>query len=209
MTVGNCRLIAVEGTSGTGKTTTCYALTARLKEKFAAGTYCDESARANAFVEDFTIHGIPLSMHIELHLLTKTIADQILATRHNTLLVCDKTPVSLIGYIEVLMAGQLAEGDRRLLAAMRGLLDEWCYAYDLMFLLRDCFDAEDEMRDPIRAKVASVRSQVEDAIATELHRIGIPVVEVPAGLALDRRVDWMLDAAADLLTGIPAEPGLI
>jgi hypothetical protein len=200
VSVGECKLIAIEGTNGTGKTTTSYALTAGLKQKYGLGSYCDESARLNPFVEDFTIYGVPLSMHIELHLLTKTIADQIMATRHNGLVVCDKTPVSLIGYTEVLLVNeQLPDSDRRLLEAMRGLLNEWCLAYDLVFFLRDRFDPLVIGSDPIRVKVTAMQNQVESAIETELRRMNVPFVDVPVGLSLESRAGWMVDASARAL----------
>ncbi len=95
MAIGPCCVVALEGGPGSGKTTTAFAIAARLKSSGIMVEYCEESARRNPFVEDFTLHGVPLSIHIELQLFSATIADQILATRHNQILVCDKTrPVS-------------------------------------------------------------------------------------------------------------------
>jgi AAA domain len=197
MAIGECKLIAIEGTNGTGKTTVSHALTARLKRDFSCGAYCDESARQNPFVEDFTLYNKPLSIHIELHLVAKTIADQVLGTRHNAVLVCDKTPVSLIGYTKVLLANQLSEDDLRLLETMRALLLQWCRAYDLVFFLRDRFDAQQVAHDLIRAKVISVQDQVENAIEAELHQLEVPIIEVPAGLSLESRIDWMTRVITD------------
>lgn len=109
MAVGRCKLIALEGSHGVGKTTTAHALTAWLKSKSILAAYCDESTRGNnPFVEDFTLRGVPMSMHIELQLFSTAIAEQILASRHHDVLICDKTPTNVLAYAQILLSDDMS-----------------------------------------------------------------------------------------------------
>lgn len=160
--------------------------------------YCEESARRNPFVEDFTLHGVPLSIHIELQLFSATIADQILATRHNQILVCDKTPASLLAYTNVLLGSQLSADDGKLLDAMTNLFREWCRSYDVIFVLRDKYNL-DRSEDGVRAKVLHLQEEVGSRVQVELERACAAVMEIPAGMTLDDRVDWIIRATEDRL----------
>lgn len=190
MILKSCRVVALEGPPGAGKTTTALALTGLLRANSYLVEYSEESVRRNPFVEDFTLHGQPLQMDMELHLFTKTIADQILAARGNEWLICDKTPASLLAYAKVLMGSTLSTSDRRLLKMMKQLFEQWSSSYDLVFLLDDFYETG-QSRDPVRAKVIAQAASVGLEIAAVLRASRALVVEVPRGLELDERVDWM------------------
>jgi thymidylate kinase len=192
MAIGQCRLVAIEGTNGVGKTTVAHALTAFLKSQGILAEYCDESARVNAFVEDFTVHHQPLSMHIELQLFSAAISSQILATRRNDIVICDKSPTSLIGYSRVLLPDKIVGEDAGLFEAMRLLLWEWSEAYDAVFFLSDDFTRGDE-RDQIRQSVTKVKWQVSDFIHSELDNFRCEVIDVPTGMPLEERVTWLAE----------------
>lgn len=121
---------------------------------------------------------------------TEAISTQIVATRHTKLLVCDKTPASVIGYTKLLLQ-DLSVDDRRVLSSMEVLSREWSKKYDFVFLLSDRFGGE-ILYDPIRNSVAGLQEEVEATLRSAFHESDVTMIDVPVELSLEERVAWII-----------------
>lgn len=81
---------------------------------------------------------------------------------------------------------------------MTNLFREWCRSYDVIFVLRDKYNL-DRSEDGIRAKVLHLQEEVGSRVQVELERACAAVMEIPAGMTLDDRVDWIIRVTEDRL----------
>ncbi|MFB8276978.1 AAA family ATPase [Nocardia colli] len=189
MSIESCQTVALEGGPGVGKTTTALALTAVLKCMLPQVEYCDGGAWRNAFAESLAVRDTLLSMTIELHRFTAIIADQISAARFNQLLVCDKTPASVLANCRLLLKDGLPPEGDRLLHVMTALFGEWARSYDRVFILRDSHTFETE--DHIHTGISGLPDIVGDEILAVFDEFGVDAIQVPRGMSLQERVNWI------------------
>jgi nicotinamide riboside kinase len=203
--IGRCRLIAIEGTHGTGKTTLAHALTARLKREHHHAAQAGESARESPFLETVVVHGRgAMDISAELHIFASQIVREQLQARHLELLVCDKSVVNVLAYARLVLARE-DPTTTRLLAAMHDFCRSYVALYDVAFLVSDRYELG-RTADPYRPRDGVLRDAVERELVAVCAEVGLSVAPVPAGVGLERQVDWMLGRldAAGLLAPRPA-----
>ena len=190
--IGCCRLIAVEGTHGTGKTTLAHALVARLKREHHGAGLAGEIARESPFLEAVVVHGRgAMDISAELHIFASQIAREQLMARHLDLLVCDKTVVNVLSYARLVLASD-DPATARLLAAMRDFCRSYVPLYDTAFLVSDRHELGRTV-DPYRPPGDALRDAVERELVSVCAEVGLPLSPVPAGVGLERQVDWVMD----------------
>lgn len=188
--IGCCRLIAIEGTHGTGKTTLAHALTARLKREHHNAGQAGESARESPFVETVVVHGRgAMDISAELHIFASQIVREQLLARHLELLVCDKSVVNVLAYARLVLTGD-DPATARLLAAMRDFCHAYVPLYDIAFLVSDRYELGGT-DDPYRPRDGRLRDAVETELLSACDQVGLPLARVPAGVGLERQVDWV------------------
>lgn len=190
MAIGRCRAIGIEGAPGSGKSTVALALTALLKQHSVLAACCEERARRNPFVEAFAVRGEPLTIDVEVQLFAETIAEHILASRHNRVLVCDRTAASVVAYARVLLGPDLMDRDLQLLDSMDQLVRAWSDVYDITLFLSDRF-GDQVGTDPLRRRVLAQQEDIASSIRDQLRRCPTQVIDVPVGLGLEERTKWI------------------
>jgi AAA domain len=202
VSVRGCLLVGVEGAHAAGKTTVVHALTAHYRQHGVLVDCTGEPARTSPFIEETVIHGKgAFDLACEVDLFAAHLSTTLRAARHHTLLICDKTVVNVLAYARLVLAAPAGSHDARVLDAMAGLLRTWApHTYDAVFYLPDRYD---HPADPMRAKVAHLQAETAQAVRDTCADVGLPLIDVPAGLDtaarvawIARRVDPQLDAAS-------------
>lgn len=99
MAARGCHLIAVEGTHASGKTTLVHALVAHYQAQGYLVGCSEEPARSSPFMEEIVIHGRgDFDLVAEVDLFGAQLSEQLRASRHLQLLICDKTVINVLAY---------------------------------------------------------------------------------------------------------------
>ena len=202
MSVRDCIVIGVEGTHASGKTTLVHALTAHYR---AAGVLVDctgEPARTSPFLEEIVIHGKgSFDLTAEMDLFGAQLSATLRATRHQRLLICDKTIMNVLAYARLVLSAPPGSHEAAVLAAMAAFCSASAFTYDAVFFLSDAYH---DQADPMRAKVTHLQDVTTAAVRSACADVGVPLLEVPAGLDvaervayLARRVDALLSTRGD------------
>ena len=121
------------------------------------------------------------------------------AARHHRLVICDKTVVNVLAYARLVLPAQPGSHDAAVLDAMAGFCRAWApVTYDAVFYLPDRYP---HPHDPMRAKVAHLQAETAEAVRTTCADVGLPLLDVPAGLDVAGRVAWVARRVDRLLTG--------
>src|SRR5690242_18457176 len=84
MPIRDCKVIAVEGTHASGKTTLMHALTGYYRERGVHATCIDEPARSSPFMEEIVLHGKgEFDLITELDTFAQQLSSQLRAARHH------------------------------------------------------------------------------------------------------------------------------
>ncbi|MDG4797183.1 ATP-binding protein [Micromonospora sp. WMMD1082] len=200
MSVRGCVLVGIEGTHASGKTTLVHALTAHYRQRGVLVDCAPEPARTSPFIEETVIHGKGgFDLACEVDLFAAQLSATLRAARHHALLICDKTVVNVLAYARMVLAPEPGGTDAAVLEAMSGLCAAWAPAsYDAVFYLPDRFD---HPADPMRAKVAHLQAETAEAVRATCADVGLPLVDLPAGLDTAGRVAWIILRVDPLLAG--------
>lgn len=202
MSMRGCVLVGIEGTHAAGKTTLVHALTAHYRQHGVLVNCTGEPARTSPFIEETVIHGKgAFDLACEVDLFAAHLSTTLRAARHHALLICDKTVVNVLAYARLVLAATPGGPEPAVLDAMAEFCAAWAPAtYDAVFYLPDRYD---HPADPMRAKVAHLQAETAEAIRAACADVGLPLVDVPAGLDtagrvafIARRVDPLLGTAA-------------
>lgn len=195
--IRNARLIAVEGTHGTGKTTLVHALASRLKEAQTHVGVQEDAARVSPLVEDVMVHGRgEIDLSTEIHLLASQLAGEQSLARHHELVLCDKSAVSVIAYTRLYVAA-MDQGDEALFQAMGELVQRYAGRYDGIFFLADLYEIHETL-DPYRpVNLPLKRERAGELIRAELEAADVRVHDVPTGLVTEQKVEWILTRISD------------
>jgi nicotinamide riboside kinase len=184
--IRSCTAIAVEGTHSSGKTTLAYALTSYYKEQGLHVSCVEEPARSSPFMEEIVLLGQgDFDVIAELDAFGQQISTQLRAARHQTAVIVDKTFLNVVAYAKLL----LPEQDSDVVDAMLALCRATAGFYDAVLYTTDVFSPH-QPGDLLRAKVASQQQTVDIMLRELAEDIGLPLIEVPQGLATVQRVEW-------------------
>lgn len=194
MSIRACRVIAVEGTHASGKTTLVHALVSYYKERGIHAACTGEPARSSPFMEEIVLHGKGTFDRIaELDLLGSLITTQLRAARNTDLLITDKTLINVLAYARLL----LPAADGPLLDAMTQLCRVATDVYDVVFFTSDTFDPR-QPGDRFREEVADDQQRVDHLVRRAASDTGLSMIEIPSGLSTTERVTWTSARLADL-----------
>jgi hypothetical protein len=192
MAIMNCKLIAVEGAHCTGKSTLVHAITAYYKSRNVHAAGFTEVARASAFVEQVVIHGKGrFDITAELQLLASQIAQEQLLARYHQLLICDRTVANVLGYSRILLSTSPDGFSTRMLRAMEDFCRVYVEQYDRVFILSDFYDPT-STPDPFRPADKAFQLAADTEIRNACLSLQMPVIDMPVGLSLDDKVDWIV-----------------
>jgi hypothetical protein len=159
-----------------------------------------EVARQSPFVEDVVIHGRePFDISGELHLLGAQIALEQSLARHHELLICDKTVANILGYSLLLLQSSADAFAHDMIRAMEALCRAYVRQYDLVFYACDLYEL-DSTNDPFRPRDREFQRRADEFIRDACKRVGVAFVEIPLGLTLASKVNWVAQHSAGLST---------
>ena len=195
MPIRDCAVIAIDGTHASGKTTLMHALTAHYRRAGVNVATAGESARSSPFMEEIVLHGRgEFDLAAEVDVFAAELIDQLRAARNHQLLITDKTIVNVVAYARMLMAFEPGTIDALTLDAMESFCRAWAPTYDRIFFTQDHYS---QPSDRFRAKVDGLQAAAAVALRETYQRAGVALLDVPAGLDTDQRVQWIAQQVAD------------
>ena len=145
------------------------------------------------------IHGKgEFDLATEVDLFAAQLSMTLRAARHHHLLICDKTVVNVLAYARMVLPAPSDSHNADVLEAMTAFCRAWAPTYDVVFYLPDRYP---DPADPFRAKVTHLQDQTAQAVRHTYADVGMPLVDVPAGLDVAGRVAWIARRVDPLLTG--------
>ena len=200
MSVRGCVLVGIEGSHAAGKTTLVHALTAQYRERGVLVDCTGEPARTSPFIEETVIHGKGgFDLVCEVDLYAAQLSATLRTTRHQNLVICDKTVVNVLAYARLVLATVPDSHEAAVLDAMVGFCRAWAPAtYDAVFYLPDRYP---HLADPMRAKVAHLQGETAEAVRATCADVGLSLLDVPAKLDVAGRVAWIVRRVDPLLAG--------
>jgi nicotinamide riboside kinase len=198
MTIRQCKVVAVDGTHETGKSTLVAGLAAQLKSLGINAAHFTEVARRSPYLEEvfFQADGV-VDIFTELALFVTQVAEELNAARHHDVLICDRTVVNVIGYADVYLSGESRHSNESYVQAMREFARHYGGIYDIIFYLTDRYSSP--YVDPYRPVDESHRDAVDSAVQANYSALGMNVVTVPSGMSLAEKVAWTGGQVAGLL----------
>lgn len=119
------------------------------------------------------------------------------AARHHNLLICDKTIVNVLAYAWLVVPIVAGSHAAVVLDAMAGFCCAWAPTYDAVFYLPDHYA---QPADPLRARVSHLQAETAESVRNACAAVGLPLINVPAGLDVAARVAWVAQRVDSLLT---------
>jgi predicted ATPase len=195
MSIRECRVVAIDGTHASGKTTLIHALTAHYRRHGVNVIAMEEPARSSPFMEEIVIHGCgTFDLPAEVDVFAAHLQLQLRTARNHQLLIADKTIINVIAYARMLLDIAPGSLDAAVLDAMEQFCRVWAPTYDVVFFTHDQYS---QPSDGFRAKVADLQDTAATALRTLYDRLDVPVLDVPAGLETEQRVAWIAQRVAD------------
>ncbi|WP_412102760.1 hypothetical protein [Plantactinospora sp. KLBMP9567] len=107
--------------------------------------------------------------------------------------------MNVLAYARMVLPATPGSHAAAVLDAMAGFCPAWApVTYDAVFYLPDHYH---HRSDPMRAKVAHLQAETAQAVRDTCADVGLPLVDVPAGLDTARRVAWIARRVDPLLDG--------
>jgi predicted ATPase len=198
MAIRDTTIVAIEGTHATGKTTLVHALTAHYRLRSVNVVCSGEPARTSPFIEEIVLHGKgSFDLATEVDLFAAQLQHQLRVARHHQLAIFDKTIANVLGYARLVLDTPDGSIEQGVLDAMAAFCHAWAPVYDAVFYLHDRYDAH-TATDPLRARVLDLQDATDHAVRTACTDSGISLIDVPTGLDLDARVQWVAERLTDL-----------
>lgn len=201
MSVRGCVVVAVEGTHASGKTTLIHALTAHYGARGVLVDCIGEPARTSPFIEETVIHGKgAFDLVTEVDLFAAQLTATLRAARYHHLLICDKTIVNVLAYARLVLPAPPKSLDAAVLDAMTVFCRAWSPIYNAVFYLPERYE---QPADAFRDKVAHLQEETAIVVQDAYSAVGLPLINVPAGLDLPARVAWIGQRIDSLLAAEP------
>ncbi|WP_412983427.1 ATP-binding protein [Nostoc sp. UIC 10607] len=189
-------MIAIEGTHCTGKSTLALALTAYYKSHHIHTASFVEPARQSPFLEEILIHKKgKFDIFTELHLFAAQLTEELITARNHELIICDRSLVSVLGYARLLLTADPNSFESSMLNAMKSLCQTYSHIYDAVFYLSDMYDLQ-RTKDPFRGFIMQeqvFQREIDLAIKEAYDAVGLKRVEVPTGMSLSDKVQWVVE----------------
>lgn len=190
MSIHGCTILAIDGTHSSGKTTLATALTQHYQGIGLNAVYLPDPARESPLIAAVIADPAKsFDLTIELDLFAATITQQIRATPGHRLVVTDKTLANVLAYARLLL--KKPQKHKPTFHALTRMCRAW-QPYDLVIRCVDHFPI-DVADDPYRSRVTELQEAADYAVGVALDEAGYPVVDLPAGLSTDQRIQWILD----------------
>jgi predicted ATPase len=202
MAIKNCRVIAIEGAHCTGKTTLAQALTAYYKSQHLHTASFVELARESPFLEEILIYNKgEFDLFTELHLFAGQLTEELVTARNHELIICDKSLVSVLAYARLLLTAAPGSFESNMLDAMESLCRTYSQIYDAVFYLSDMYDLQ-RTKDPFRGSIMqeqALQKEIDIAIKEVCDAVGLKRIEVPTGMSLNDKLQWVAERANKVL----------
>ena len=183
-------IIAFDGTHSSGKTTLIYALAAKLQEIGINCAVLTEPTRNSPLVDDVVIRNKGcFDLLLEVDLIAAHISQTVRATRGYSVILSDRTPVSVIAYTKLLVKLQ-NEFEISFFTSIDELVKNWISIYDIVFYCNDFFNLNVDT-DIMRSKVQEIQKEVDIQTKEEYRRFGLSLEHLPKNLTTAQRVDFI------------------
>lgn len=198
MPLRSAKLVAIEGTHASGKTTLIYAVAALLRRGGIHVGVLGEPARASPFVDDVVIHKSgDFDVPLELDLFAAHITACVRAARSYDVVLADKTPISDLAYCKMLVTVEPATWDAGMVDGIEAFCRAWGLAYDVVFYCQDYYDAQ-QLGDQYRSKVAHLQVQADEHVRAEYSHLELALTLIPRSLDLADRTQWVISQMEQL-----------
>lgn len=189
MTIRDCRVIAIDGTHASGKTTLIHALAAHYRRQGINVAAMGEPARTSPFMEEIVLHGRRgFDLAAEVDVFAAHLQLQLRTARNHQLLIADKTIINVLAYAHMLLDVAPGSLDAAVLDAMEAFCRAWAPTYDVVFFTQDHYH---QPSDNFRDKVASLQHRAATTLRQLYDDLNVVVIDVPRGLETAQRVEWI------------------
>jgi predicted ATPase len=187
MGIRDCKIVAIEGTQASGKSTLAHAMVSYWREQGVHTGFADEAARSSPLIEE-VLTGVRPTFDIacEVDLFAAQISIQVRVARLHQLVIADKTIANLLAYCKHVFQ-ECTDSEAEIIAAMRHFCYAWSASYDAIILCQDNFDQHLESptyKQPIFSYQPFIAKYLEDILA-DMRR---PIIRVPLGLTTSQRL---------------------
>lgn len=191
MAVRRARLIAIDGTHASGKTTLKYRVASDLRMRGINVAVLEEPARSSPLVDDVVLHNSgSFDIVLEAELFAQHIMNCARASRQADLIISDKTTSNVLAYTRTLLAWQNGDWTSRMIDGLTALDAAWCEAYDAVFYMTSRYN-ETQQGDNYRQKVVGLQASVDHAVQNEYATAGVTPILVPNESNLDLLSSWI------------------
>ena len=150
-----------------------------------------EPARKSPLVEDVVLRNIgTFDLPLETELFALHMIQCIRASRIGKLIIADRTPANVMAYTRLLVPPS-NEVEQSWFATMEQFALHWLQSYDKVFYCCDHFKI-DLKQDCMRSKVVDMQQSVDDMTRLEYLKAGTKLINVPSGLSLEERKNFVL-----------------
>lgn len=193
LSIRAARVIAVDGTQASGKTTFKYRLASELRMRGINIAVLDEPARASPLIDDVVLYGDgEFDIFLELDLFAAHLMTCARAARQHQLILADKTPTNVLAYSQFYVAPNADSWALEVLGAMAQLGEAWGQVYDAIYYLSDTFE-EDAKSDRYRSKVVGAQDDIDALLRQMYTATNLELSHVPLGRDLDHKVAWTIE----------------
>jgi len=188
VSIGSCRLVGLDGTHGTGKTSAALALTAELCQRGIRARYLPEVVRTSPYFEKGRLaHPGPAG---ELDVFGEQIASEQRAAVDSEVLVCDRTLLSAVAYWQVRVPRPRG-WEAALLGAAMSFVRIYVHVYDAVFLLNEPLHGVN-LADGFRQIDPTFQAQAADAMTRICDDLGVIAHRLPSLDSADATLSAMV-----------------
>lgn len=197
VSIGNCHVIGIEGTHGTGKTSLAHALTASFGELNLSTSLVSETVRESPFFRAALVHHDgEIDEWAELHLVVDQVRRELVAAQDYEMLICDRTIVSALAYWN--LRAIKGEREQKFYDTLSRFAAYYASEYDLIFYTHDYYDLQGS-KDRFRDADETFRSSADGAISDLMLTLGVEPVSIPTRLSVAAKADWCVARAREHL----------
>ena len=188
--IGRCKVVAIEGSHGTGKTTLAHGVAATLSAKGYPVTMVGEVVRSSSWFQEALLRGDgTLEVDGFIHLFADQLRQEMEATIQSAFAVLDRTVLSCLGYWNLRVRSPRRTGQIR--EALEQVARLHAARYDVLVYSRDMYPLEDG-QDVFRETDETFRMRSDRAIRACISRIGLRPIDIPRGFGVGEKIEWVV-----------------